>query len=313
MRTRGTGCASGIQTPKKSRALTYPVGTVSLASAVLRRRTSWAVCLCLGGCTVDEPASPQLFNADAITAQVHIHQYDEGSHVTATFLREPTQLRPLFGDQVVNFAVEATVAAGPCALFRPTSCEPSCDGNREYCTRENTCAPFKALSFFDAGPVTIRGSSVAPNLDIRWSGTYYRANVPFQQAVFAGGETLQVDAATFSGSVVAPSAVTITEPSTLHLPASGPFRLSWAGARAPSVFVRLDVRSRDGAQATVACVAPDTGTMVVPSEIINALPAPPRQFNLELEPHERKFVAVRGSPYRAMLYVGRLQLRSGTD
>jgi hypothetical protein len=135
-------------------------------------------------------------------------------------------------------------------------------------------------TFASAGTVTILGLTqpvtMAPMVDKTY--TVYSA----QQALFAGGETINIsapgaDAPAFTIAVTAPTRATITSPAKpaaggLTIDRTQDFTATWTGGGVGKVY--LYVSGPSGSNATIACgFAASAGTGSVPAAALAMLPA----------------------------------------
>jgi len=230
-----------------------------------------------------------------IVAEVHLHQYAFGSHAAAGFLNSHVAYRRELDEQLVHFLTEPTQRDGDCRLDLPTRCSPTCDGATQYCELSQ-CRPYTPLRFLDAGPVVIRGSSIASPIELTFDARIpaYVSGRASTAPLFAAGDRLTIEvprgAWSFKSEVIAPP---MPEPLTpLKLPTSGPLRVEWK-AVSSSIAIRISVAANTGASGSITCVSDvDRGVSVIPASLLARLPPAPRSVSWALERFERRFPRV---------------------
>lgn len=290
---------------------------------MLRTVTSSApvvLSVALAACSGDRAAPRQEpAGASGITAEIHVHQYPGGSHLTAGFLERPVPFRPELDEQLVHFHDTYAAREGECALTVSSRCTPTCDGDREFCALGGTCTPYEQLRFLDGGPVVVRGAPFADPIRLTYdaAGAYYVSDRPSTEPVFIGGETLRVEVPggpwALTTEIEAPIPAAPTSPvAPLHVAADAPLRVEWPIARG-SVMVRLHASNKLGEWANVACTGEDRGFAEIPRALIARLPAAPRDLTLELIRFHRKLLPLPRPGEQAAVIVAATSLLQGWD
>lgn len=222
---------------------------------------------------------------DGVVAEVHLHQYELGSHATAGFVRAPVPVREELDEMLIHFATPATSVEGVCKLELPPNCTPSCPGDTEYCS-EGRCVPYKPLQFENGGPVRVLGSSSAKDFTLIFDprNGRYRSDLAPTVPLYAAGDRLRIEADTFAAELVAPAMPVVHTP--LVIP-EGAYELRWDKGDG-QIAARLYAVSPSGAAAFIVCLDDDRGTMTLPASMIARLPAPPRTVTLNVERRARR-------------------------
>ncbi len=227
-----------------------------------------------------------------VVAEVHLHQYDFGSHAAAGFISSRVPYREELDEMLVNFAVPPALIEGPCRLGVPQTCSPTCAGGTHYCSN-GQCLPYQQLQFRDEGPVVITGSSHAEKITLSFnarSSAYY-ADRPFSAPLFAAGDLLTVDTALFRAEITAPARPNLITP--LLLPSEGAYKIEWEPGKG-TIALRLNVASPSGAAAAIVCIADDQGAITIPASMMARVPPPPRTVQLEVERRARRRIPLLG-------------------
>ncbi|HZS37711.1 MAG TPA: hypothetical protein VFF06_12830 [Polyangia bacterium] len=232
-----------------------------------------------GGC------SPSVADANGVSAlygEVHVHQFPGGVHPAALFLRQAVAADGVTGDSVVPTAALPSRVEGPCTLTLPSTCAPP-------------CGPVPA--FADGGAVHVRGGHSDGDVTLAFDAATenYAATPPLARgaAIFSGGEMLSVsgdgaEAPAFSGSVRAPVPLALAAPAQPLAAANG-VTVAWTPDQSDRIAISLVASTTDGRFAVLQCFVADApGSFALPSSLLAALPAPPRDLQLEVS---RDFLA----------------------
>jgi hypothetical protein len=238
------------------------------------------------------------------------------------FLDQPVGLDRVDGGSITDLLYAPTEVEGGCTLYELPRCATTCPTSA-YCFAPDTCSPLPQIVEVDGGEIDVTGSTRTPTIRLLSdaSGNYQSVPPPGKQPLFAGGDDLTVadTAAGYAFSVVvpAPDAVALTSPdptAPLHLPTSNALALAWQSAGSGSMFVRIYAGSADGTQsASIRCQTSDTGSLVVPADMIAALPAPPRSTRLEVERAELQIVATARAGVGVLLHASQTAWMNGQD
>lgn len=266
-------------------------------------------------CTRIDDSPP--VDASGVIAEVHIHQYGDGSHVAAGFGDHAVQLHPELDEQLVQYAYPPIAHDGVCDTYSIHRCDPACDGTHQWCSDTNVCSEYVPLRYVDGGPVVVTGSSLAPKITLTFDAkaNYYRSDRPIELEAFAPGDHLAVDVGGrfgFHADAIAPEDPILVEPSgSFSLGAPDAFFVSWKG-HGERITVRLTANTKSGETVWISCTDDDHGSLVIPSSMIEKLPPPPRDLRLEVVRFDREIVqlAVAG---RAVVYVGSTRFVTGFD
>lgn len=240
------------------------------------------------GCSSEELVA----RAPGVVAEVHLHQYDFGSHAAAGFIEGRVPFRDELDEMLVNFAVPPALVEGACRLSVPQLCSPTCAGGTHYCS-EGQCLPYQQLQFRDEGPVIVTGSSHVEKLTLTFNArarSYY-ADRPFSAPLFAAGDLLTIEAATFRAEVRAPARPNLLTP--LLLPSEGPYRVEWEPGQG-TIALKLHAAAPNGAAASIVCIDEDRGSITVPASMLARVPPPPRTVQLEVERRARRRIPLLG-------------------
>ena len=249
---------------------------------------------------------------EGVAAEVHIHQYERGSHASAGFIRSKVPYRPELDEQLVHFALPPNAVEGSCRLDIPTPCTPTCNGQSEYCSH-GACVPFTPLQFENGGPVSVTGSSIGPialTFDERLR--IYRSDRSPLQPLYAGGDHLVVDAVgewPIHAEVVAPAMPSLVTP--LILPV-GAFTLQWEQPLAGEISVLLVAVGKNGDTVYIRCLDADRGALTIPASMMARVPPPPRWLQLEVQRRTRQRIRL-GSGGLAVVTVASTLLRDRNE
>jgi len=222
--------------------------------------------------------------------EVHVHEFSGGVHPGALFVARPVAASATSGDSL--FPPATTMQSGSCSL---TLSSPE------------TNAPLPgpiAGGLADAGLVRIAGGRGIAEVDLAVQlpeGSYLpTSRLPPGQPIFTGGETLRISggggagAAAFAGSLAAPRPLTLTAPATLALADGADLPIAWVADHASRVTATLVVSTSDGRWAIIECDSPDeAGRVALPAALLAAMPAAPRDLQLEVSRDE---LAVAAGP-----------------
>lgn len=231
---------------------------------------------------------------DGVTAEVHLHQYERGSHASAGFIEGKVPFRAELVEQLVHFALPPTAREGVCRLDVPSVCEPTCNGESQYCNH-GTCEPFTPLRFEDGGTVRVAGSTVGPiTLTFDERVRIYRSDRSPLQPLYAGGDRLTIDATgrwPIHAEVVAPAMPSLLTPLIFS---EGAFDIRWDTPRSRDnqIHLQLVAVGKTGAAVYINCLDDDRGTLTIPASMMARVPPPPRWLQLEVERRARKTVRV---------------------
>jgi hypothetical protein len=225
---------------------------------------AWALVAGCGGSGSMDPG-----RIDSLYGEVHIHQFAEGSHLSALFVRTPVAAAAVDGDEILP-SLPPNARDGACTL---TQLDPA------------ALPSVPALS--EAGVVHLDGDRA---VELVWDGALmgYRLSQPLSLSApaFAGGVTVQVTgdggaAPAFAGSVTTPPPLELTTPRALALGDVGDLAIAWMPAHADVVTIDLVVSTDDGRAAQIHCVADDAaGALAVPRTLLSGVPARPRDLQL---------------------------------
>ncbi len=281
----------------------------------------WIPWIALAACTSD-PEAPRVeapVGEPGITAEVHVHQYAGGSHLSAGFVERAVPYRPELDEQLVHFHDAYAAREGVCSLTISSRCSPTCDGTREFCALGGVCKAYEPLRFLDGGPVVVRGAPFADPIHLSFDpgGGYYVSDRPGTEPVFIGGETLRVEVPggrwALSTEIEAPIPIAVTSPvAPVLVPAEGPLRVAWPVARG-SVVVRLHASNKLGDWASIACTDEDRGELEIPAALIARLPPPPRDQSVELIRFHRKLLPLPRPGEQAAVIAASTSLLHGWD
>jgi hypothetical protein len=274
----------------------------------------WLGVMILSGCT-SGAVDPQPQSA-GIAADVHVHQFGVGSHVSAGFSTRAVPFHPELDEQLAEFVDRPARTDGPCALYVSHRCDPICDGTHQYCSGANVCSEYAPIPFVDGGPVVVAGSSLAPKITVTWDPKgFYRSDRSPLLPVFAGGESLVVDASgpfAFDAEATAPHDPQILAPTAgFHLGAQG-LHVAWTGQEA-RIAVRIAASTKSGDYGSIVCLDDDHGALDLPSSLVAGLPPPPRDLHLEVERFDRRLVPLACAGEQASIYVAWTEFVEGTD
>lgn len=279
-------------------------------------RSAALIVFALLGCSHASEA-PTVTASSGIVADIHVHQFADGSHLTAGFVDQGVPLHDDLDDQLAQYVLDPVARDGACALYVTFRCDPICPGDSSYCSATNVCSPYTPKQYLDAGVVTVLGAARAPVIHMQFqpNGRYYLADVPPTRPIFDGGESITVDvpAGRFGlhATATAPHAPVIASPTTLHV-TGAPLVVSWAGKEG-RVAVRLIVSTKSGDGAELACVVDDTGGFTLPASLLSKLPPAPRDLHLEVDRFVRTVVPLERAGESASLYVASTDYVAGFD
>ncbi|MGZ3473973.1 MAG: hypothetical protein ACXWUG_06365 [Polyangiales bacterium] len=256
--------------------------------------------------------------SSGIVAEVHVHQYGDGSHIAAGFSERPVPLHPELDEQLVQWAYPSLAHDGACDLYSIHDCDPTCDGTHQWCSATNVCSEYVPLHYVDGGPVVVTGSSLAPKITLTFdtNAKFYRSDRPIQLEAFAAGDKLAIDVGgtfAFHANAVAPEDPELVEPSgSFSLGAPDSFYVAWKG-KGERVTVRLTANTKSGESAWISCTTDDAGSLVIPKTLIEKLPPAPRDLRLEVVRFDREIVSLARAGEQAVLYVGSTRFVTGFD
>jgi hypothetical protein len=204
--------------------------------------------------------------------EVHIHQFADGAHLSALFVRTPIPAAAVPGDEILP-ASPPSMTAGACTLARldPTTLP----------------APPPPA---DAGDVHLVAADRTVELAWRPPAGYVPLTpVPLGAPLFSDGERVDVRGdggamPAFAGSVTTPPPLVLAAPRALAVPDVGDFAVAWTAAPGDArVTVDLVVSRADGAASLVECrVADADGAVRAARALLDALPPRPRDLQLEV-------------------------------
>jgi hypothetical protein len=261
-----------------------------------------------------EPASKD----PGVVAEVHVHQYGDGSHVAAGFSERAVALHPELDEQLVQYAYAPIAHEGVCDTYSIHRCEPACDGTHQWCSATNVCTEYVPLHFVDGGPVVVTGSSLAPKITLTFDpkANYYRSDRPIELEAFAAGDRLAIDVGgryAFHAIATAPDDPVLVEPSgSFSLGAPDAFYVAWKG-KGERVTVRLTANTKSGDSVWISCTTEDSGSLVIPRSMIARLPPAPRDLRLEVVRFDREIVPLATPGEQAVVYVGSTRFVNGFD
>jgi hypothetical protein len=245
------------------------------------------VALLIAGCT-SEVSVPREVQAEGVVAEVHIHQYERGSHASAAFVHTKVPFREELDEMLVHFAVAPDARDGVCRLDTPSVCEPTCPGETQFCDR-GVCKPFAPLRFENGGLVRVTGSSLAPiNLTFDDRLRIYRSDRSPIQPLYVAGDRLHVEADgqwPIRAEITAPAMAKVTTP--LLLPTAS-WPVTWSDAPDGQVVVRLLTVGKSGESVYITCLDSDRGSLTIPASMMARLPGAPRWIQLEVERRHRE-------------------------
>ncbi len=172
---------------------------------------------------------------------------------------------------------EDQTGAGLCRLYVPRVpfCNPPCTAGTEVCVEDNLCDTYPTP--IGVGTVQVDGMTSAFSMD-PVNATYQITGVTLPYPPFTEGDELtftasgnsSVAAFTMTAKGIAPLTVLNEE-----IPVdSSPLTLSWVPPDNPAlstVSVMFDVSYHGGTKGKVECECPDTGSVVVPGELLDQL------------------------------------------
>jgi len=284
----------------------YPT-TVAMLRGPVRRAVLFLVTFassCGAPRSDDEQPSP------GIVAELHLHQWDEASHYTATFVRKGVAFEPTQREQLVNFEPQPVMRVGECARYEIATCQPTCDGAREYCALGGRCTAYEPLRPLDGGVVTIRGGKIVPTVKLVFDARAmtYRSDLPFSARAFAGGEALEVEVGGQVVVVPAPRAIVFADAPLLD----SRFReITWAADGELARF-ELTVTGAQGESISIVCLGGDRGSLRIPDALFVRLPGPPRLFRLDYERLARRRVELTPGRF-AVVNVASARFVEGRD
>jgi hypothetical protein len=193
----------------------------------------------------------------------------------ALFVDKAVPLAQVTGDSVLPAGNQQTMTSGACTLILPSGCPPPCG---------------PGATFVDDGTVHLNGST-------SWTLSYHAdlfsyvtdSDVPPGATVFQPGERVHVysdgtsDPAgpAFSGDIRIVAPLVLTAPTAL--PAASPFVVSWTPDVSDRVQISLSVTTASGTYSQLICEGSDKdGQLTLPDDLLAALPAPPRDYLLEV-------------------------------
>jgi hypothetical protein len=251
---------------------------------VLLVALSW--CACSGKSSSSDPI-------DLLYGEVHIHQFEGGSHLGALFVRTPVPAASVPADEILPTTPPSQTAGG-CTLTNidPTSLPPT---------------PAQV----DAGVVHLRGDR---DVDLAWmaslAGYEPTTPLPLGSNVFGSGVTVRISSdggavPGFSGSVVTPAPLQLLSPQALFVGDKGDFTVTWVPSNAERVTIDLVVSRSDGASAIIDCRADDaTGSFAIPRALLDAVPARPRDLQLEVSRDQILSAPSRRAGQGVLLHAG---------
>jgi hypothetical protein len=209
-----------------------------------------------------------------VIGEVHVHQFEGGSHPAAFFVGKPRPLPAAPTDTLVPDPAPVD-SEGRCALYLPVP-------------------PSSELVPVDAGPVAITGGQLLPriNLALSAAGRAYLPDESFKMGmpVFAGGELLTYEGGgsagetlrrRFRGTLRAPMPLELLAPSGRIT--TRDLAIRWKPGTAERVLATLIVSRQDGTASIIKCSSEDAaGQLVIPPRLIRGLVAPPRDLQLEV-------------------------------
>jgi hypothetical protein len=272
------------------------------------------------------PSDPGPTPADEVAwlfGEVHLHQFPIGSDQWAAFVDPPVGIHEVQGESITEVDTEATLVDGPCTVFVIPVCVPGCKEG-SYCWAAGDCRPFARWSMFDAGSFDVTGSQ--SQADIRFwfepSPSRYASAPPAgsDQRLFDGSEPLTLRGGagvwTAATEVPAPPPVLMQSPSPaepLHFPISGPWEIRWQAGGGDEVDVYLSASAGNAAGVQARCVTGDSGSFVVPADVVALFPAPPRQVRIELQRAEQRIARATRSGFGVLFHVAFSTWMNGQD
>lgn len=209
-----------------------------------------------------------------VVAEVHLHQYDFGSHAAAGFIDTRVPYQDELDEVLVNFVIAPALVDGGWQLTIPSICTPACPGDTHYCSGSR-CLPYQQLRFQNGGPVVVTGSSHVSPVTLAYNPKtrVYQSDQPFSTPVFRPGDRLTIESSgpwPFRAELVAPRVPTRS-------------RRCCFPPRAPTA----------SSGAFITCIAEDTGASTIPAAMMARVPPPPRFVQLDLERRARQKVVIR--------------------
>lgn len=245
---------------------------------------------CSGSEAPDETAPPVVPAVTALVGEVHLHQFNGGSHPSASFVADPIPYEGHVPRELVYIEAEPTARVGTCSLYLPPTCAPSCEGDT-FCSAPNECTALPSAEFVNGGPVEVLGAAYAPRIDLWFDTTWggYASDPPAgTDLLFAGRERLEIEGGAgpwhYAGELTAPKRAQLLVPGpSVPIPfvAGEPFPISWVPEQDRTVTVTLSVESPAG-YGYIRCYAPDTGSLTIDPTLTAALPAESTRTRLEL-------------------------------
>jgi hypothetical protein len=258
------------------------------------------------------------YEQTGVVAEVHVHQYGDGSHIAAGFSERAVPLHPELDEQLVQYAYAPIAHDGVCDTYSIHRCDPACDGTHQWCSATNVCSEYVPLHYVDGGPVVVTGSSLAPKITLTYDpkANYYRSDRPLELEAFAPGDKLAIDVGgrfAFHANANAPDDPILVEPSgTFSLGAPDSFFVQWKG-RGERITLRLTANTKSGETVWISCTDDDAGALVIPKSMIEKLPPPPRDLRLEVVRFDREIVPLATPGQEAVVYVGSTRFVTGFD
>ncbi len=257
--------------------------------AIVLGRAGIVAAALVGACNGSSPVT-------MLYGEVHIHQFADGAHLSALFVRAPVAAASVPGDEILPL-IPSTTSAGACTL-----------------TPLDAAKQPPAPALVDDGTLHLVAADGSRTVELVWlQGTSSYAPItplPLGAPVFAGGVRIAVDGAgavmpAFSGAVVTPQPLMLTEPHALAIPAGGDLAITWPPAGGERVTVDLVVSRSDGASMLIECRAADAdGTVAVPRALLDALPPRPRDLQLEVSRDDIVRAPSRKSGQGVLLHAG---------
>jgi hypothetical protein len=243
----------------------------------VRRLVGLAAVLAGASCGGRAPSANQPGgDVSALYGEVHVHQFPGGVHPAALFLAQAVPAAPVSGDSVLETAALPSRTDGPCTLTLPSTCAPPCG---------------MPPSLVSGGAVHVRGGRGDADVTLAYDAPSqnYAAAPPIARggSIFAGGELLAVSgdgaqAAAFAGSIRTPVPLALTSPAAPLAAANG-VTVAWTPDQSDRVAISLVASTSDGRFAVLQCFVADApGRFELPASLLAALPAPPRDLQLEV-------------------------------
>jgi hypothetical protein len=226
--------------------------------------------------------------------EVHIHQFADGAHLSALFVRAPVAASAVPGDEILP-GTPPSLVMGTCTLTRldPTM-----------------LPPVPALA--DAGNVHLSGPNRVVELAWRPPAGYVPLTpLALGTEAFADGVRVDVsgDGGTmpaFSGSVNTPPALVLVQPHALAVGDAGDLTIAWTPAPGDArITVDLVVSRADGASSLVECrVADSDGAVTIPRALLDGVPPRPRDLQLQVSRDDIVRAPSRRSGQGVILHAG---------